>query len=136
MWDKNVDKYCTFCETEVETSAHLLYECRCVIQKVWKSLAKWLKYYTNKVIEFNLQLIILNNFQDTSKKDNVSAFVNTCILMAKQYIYVKKCQKGQLSFMEITTKIHQLYIDEKEIVKQLNIQLKHNRKWATYSSKQ
>ena len=38
--------------------------------------------------------------------------------------------------MEITTKIHQLYIDEKEIVKQLNIQLKHNRKWTTYSSKQ
>ena len=48
----------------------------------------------------------------------------------------EKMSKRTINFMEITTKIHQLYIDEKEIVKQLNIQLKHNRKWTTYSSKQ
>ena len=115
MWDKNVDKYCTFCETEVETSAHLLYECRCVIQKVWKSLAKWLKYYTNKVIEFNLQLIILNNFQDTSKKDNVSAFVNTCILMVKHYIYVKKCQKGQLILWKLQPRYINCILTKKKL---------------------
>ena len=61
-----------------------MYECK-YIQPIWTALKKWFNYFFKIKVHFTPHVIICNDFQGKSKD-----LINTCILITKQYIYVKK----------------------------------------------
>ena len=126
-WDESISKTCTFCEMEDETISHILYYCKKVV-KCWRALERWLNYFFDIKIRLDLKTVIQND----AKVSHHSLFVNTCILVMKQYIYATKCQKGILSFNVFAKKIHELYLDEKFIAENNNKVHKNNKKWGIY----
>ena len=85
------------------------------------------KYWFDINVEWTPQLVVFTNYEGPH-----SSFVNTCILITKQYIYAQKCQKQTLNFMQITSKIHMMYIDEKFIATKNKKIHKNNKKWLIY----
>ena len=69
-----------------------MYECK-YIQPIWTALKKWFNYFFKIKEHFTPHVIICNDFQGKSKD-----LINTCILITKQYIYVKKCLQQGLNF--------------------------------------
>ena len=125
---QDVSPTCEFCKTELETILHVMYECK-MVKSIWNALTKWLKYFFQMDMknEIDKKVIICNNYKGKWK-----GFVNTCILIAKQHIYAKKCQQQKLQFIEITTKIHEMYLDEKYIAYKNNKMKTFEKKWKVY----
>ena len=88
-WDKNVTDKCTFCKRERETTLHVFVECE-LVKKLWKSLIKWVKYMYSLEISLTDQIIIFN---DCEVKGQKKKFINTLILIMKQFIYASKCKE-------------------------------------------
>ena len=126
-WNKEIESNCSFCKKQRETVMHLLYECN-EVTKLWRAMEKWFKKFLKIEINVTKEVVLLNNHRG---KD--AQLVNTCILIAKQRIYAAKCmtQKSP-SFIEITTKIHELYKDEEFIAKKNKKVSKHKQKWNKY----
>ena len=58
-WDNTINMKCTFCHIKKETVLHVLWECN-IVQKIWKSVEKWLNYICNIQHEFKMEEIITN----------------------------------------------------------------------------
>ena len=108
-WISDVSPLCELCKKELETPLHLLCTCENV-QKLWKAIGKWLKYFFQIDLNCNDQMIVYNNYKGKDKK-----FVNTCILVMKQYIYASKCLGKVPNFRNFTSKINEIYLDESYI---------------------
>ena len=96
MWNSQKSPLCHWCREEQETVLHLFVYCK-VIQRIWRVLSKWLKYFFNIDLVFTDRMIILNNY-DGPQGD----LINMYILVVKQYIYAKKCLNENLQFAEIS----------------------------------
>lgn len=70
------------------------------------------------------ELIILNN-----QKGQNAQFVNTVILIAKQYIYATKCMDKKLKVIIFTTKLMQYEQIEKLYALKSKKLRKHEKKW-------
>ena len=57
------------------------------------------------------------------------------MLVAKQHIYAKKCHGNVPVFIDITTKIHGMYLDEKFIACKNKKYKKFNKIWRMYEQK-
>ena len=78
-------------------------------------------------IKLDYVTIIFNYVQSRN-----SHFINTVILVLKQYIYVTKCQKGWLNYQEFIAKLNKTYR-----IENLNAQLNNKskicaKKWKPY----
>ena len=91
---------CTFCSKYPEHYLHLFCHCTHVVNKIWKSLRKWLKYFCNIDLELEPQEIIFSCY-----KDSFQDMVNVIILIMKHFIYVQRCLKGRLEFVALVSKI-------------------------------
>ena len=58
--------------------------------------------------------------------------VNTIILITKQFIYVKRCLKQNLQFVELAMVINRMKNVEAYIAKKNGTMNKHNKKWLMY----
>lgn len=125
-WDSQVDPRCYFCHNEIENATHLLWHCSHV-QKFWKALFRWLKYICqcNTDTRINAQAIIFNNVIGKDKD-----FINTIILITKQYIYSVKCRSKNLNMIELVVSIKSMERIEKEIARQNGQLRKHELKWS------
>ena len=122
-WHKEVSEACTFCKVQKETVTHLLYKCE-KVNKLWKTLTKWCKYYLSINIEFSMSMVIFNNYRG---KD--ALLVNLFIVVLKQYIYAAKCFKERPTLTAFTAKLSYWYNVEKKIALEKNKLVKHQRKW-------
>ena len=121
-WHKEVSEACTFCKKQKETIIHLLYECD-KVNKLWKALTKWCKYYLSIDIEFTMPVVIFNYHGKNS------SVVNLFIVVLKQYIYAAKCFKEKPIFTAFIAKLSYWYNVKKAIALEENKMEKHHRKW-------
>ena len=122
-WNKEVDKYCTFCTSYEETMHHLLWSCK-FVQNLWKALFRWLKLALGVQIEYTDKSIILNTFIG-----QYTDCINTIIMIAKYYIYVTRCYEDKLEFIQLMKKIRVYYTDDKILASTCNKNFKFMTKW-------
>ena len=82
-WNIKQSPLWLFCNQVKETAYHLLWQCN--VQKIWKSLAWWVRYFCSVEIEFTAEIVILNNYKGHKKE-----MINTIILFVKHYIYCRR----------------------------------------------
>ena len=116
---------CTFCELERETLKHLLFECK-YVQSLWTQLVEFLQQnYCNQILNLSISTVIFNKMVDI--KGHV---VNFVCLIAKQYVYRKRCQKDIPSFVELKRMILSIQNVEKYIAVKNNKLSTHLKKWG------
>ena len=125
-WDNTVSPLCYFCKEKEEVVMHILYECK-IVKKLWSHVEKWLKYILKYPVDLSINDIILNNV--TGKN---GWFINTVILVTKQYIYATKCLKKELNARHVTQRVHNIYVIEKWIANSKDKSKKHEGKWQMY----
>ena len=127
-WGIKPNNRCTFCNSQEENYLHLFVKCEIVRKSIWKPLIRWLDYYC--YIEFTSDPldILFCTFKGLFAK-----LVNTVILIAKYYIYVKKCLEQKLILIELITEITNFKKLEKYIAtKNLKLLKNHEKKWQMY----
>ena len=125
-WDANISPLCVFCNVKKETTPHLMWECE-KISDFWKNLKKWVEYTCKIKMELNALVIVTNKNNGREK-----LFLDTIIIVAKQYIYATKCLNEKLKINVFLSKLYSLYVTEKEIALQTGIKGTYKRKWSTY----
>ena len=85
LWEIKPYNVCSFCENNQESYLHLFCKCPVIQSKVWQPLAKWLDYFCYIHLEINDAFVIIFN----KYKGSFPLMVNTIVLIAKHYIYVK-----------------------------------------------
>ena len=125
-WDSKVSEKCQLCGSQTETINHLLWEC-IKVTKLWKAFRRWIEHVCKIRFKLTNEIVILNNYTGPAQN-----FINICILITKQYVYMKKCVKEDLKFIQISTKIYKMYKDEEFIAKKRMKLPKHYKKWHPY----
>ena len=129
-WNMLTNANCTFCkiEDQEETYLHLFCKCSIVRQKRWVPLTRWLDYFCFAEVDIeDPYAMLFNRF-----KGCFANMINTILLIAKYYIYVKRCLKEDLRFIELTTMITQYKNIEAYIAKKNQKSKNHNQKWLMY----
>ena len=123
----DISPNCTFCEVEIETINHIMYQCK-EVQKLWKALSRWILRLANIKVEMTNPMIICNNYSGKSNK-----FINTLIILMKRFIYVRKCCNEKLEFIPFIQYVDKYCRIERTIVADdLRKVAIHNRKWSPY----
>ena len=126
IWDSMVKKECTFCEQEEESIIHLIYSCK-YVQKLWKTLQRWLKHFCALDIELDNVKVTFNIYRGVNEM-----LINTLILITKYYIYVQRCYKKKLNFQELTKTLEKYKNIELNAARLLNKTKKIKDKWCIY----
>ena len=120
---KMVETYrCTFCELELETILHLLWDCS-VTKNVWLAIEEWLimKKIVPNDFKLTLKLVILGYAH--------SACVNNVLMTVKYYIYRCKCMNNTPNGVEaISTVVHYI-AKERAAAKYSDTLTKFSQKW-------
>ena len=125
-WNSEITPNCSFCQDDHESILHLLCECGDV-KKLWDSLTRWLQHFCDLQVELTNFEIIFNRYKDVS-----APMVNTLILITKYYIYVQRCLKKKLLFVELIEKIEKYKYIEFITAKSTNRLKKCKYKWSLY----
>ena len=128
-WDSSISELCTFCQECPESIKHILVDCR-YAQVTWKALHKWIKdFYGLQDIEpFTASEIILNNYKGSQKH-----FVNTLILVLKQYLYSSKCKNVTPNFTDYLSSLDYWHNIEKIAAYQAQKIKTFYKKWKYYT---
>jgi len=121
---------CFFCEKDIETIEHLFCHCE-KIQPLWQGLINWIRpeLTVTKLDEKN----IIFGYIGT---DASFRCINMLILVTKRYIYVKKCMKMNVSFVNLKSYLLSYYYVEKNIaMKNENAQKMFMKKWSFVEQK-
>ena len=127
IWDNSVSPLCALCKNDKETTIHLMLECE-TVKAFWKALFRWLKYICKYDSKPSAENIIFNDIKGLNRE-----FVNTVILLAKHHIYVCKCKEEKLKLIDLTAKVHNLFILESNIAHRTNKVKTFKKKWKTYT---
>lgn len=125
-YNKEVKAVCSFCEEKAETIVHLFFECK-FIQRIWKAVTKWLKYFHGTEVKLDMCTCILNNF-----KGRNAGLVNITILIVKFYVYRTKVQGEKLNFQRLIQEITKHKTVEKAIAIKNDKLYKYARKWDDF----
>ena len=125
-WDEDQSPLCQFCDTNIETTLYLLYECR-PVKTIWKTLEAWISRRLQVSSKFSPADNIRNLY--TGKNHDI---VNTTFTVVKQYIYAKKCLNEDISFMGALTKIIDYRQTEGLTAFQKNKMASHYKKWKLF----
>lgn len=126
-WNPEVSKNCTFCQKESETVLHLFIECA-LVQKIWKLLVRWVKYFHQMEIKVSPSKIIFCNETKRNAK-----FVNTIILITKYYIYKVRCCKAKLNFIDLISDINKYKQIDLYLAKKYDKCYQYARKWDDFT---
>ena len=117
---------------EGENVKHIFWECK-ESAYLWKAINRWFQYMFKIECTITYELIILNNFVG-----QYDMFINTVILLAKQYIYTTRClyekERKVVKFNIFTQRLYNLYKDELYIAQKNQKLFKHEKKWAIYKN--
>ena len=129
-WQIVPNMNCSFCniERQVETYVHLFCECPIVLQRIWYPLCKWLDYFCYAEVNVHdpYELLFIRF------KGCFADMVNMILLITKHFIYIKRCLKEKLRFIELSTVITQYKNIEAVIAKKNLKTQKRDQKWLMY----
>ena len=112
-WNAEITDKSTFCKESKETVIHVLWECK-YVENFWKKLAQWLSYVCKiEDPKFTLYNIIINKTNGKYKE-----FIDSVILIAKQYIYASKCKEESPTVIKYLTVSHNNYCTERAVATQ------------------
>ncbi len=119
---------CTFCNVESETIEHLLYDCQCC-HLIWNRLINLIFLHTG----IQLDCTKINVLFGIPLEGNfpVKQAINTCLVIAKQYIYACRCLNKMPNFQELIERIKGYRLIEYKIALKHDKIDKHNRKWRS-----
>ena len=117
MWSSS-DLYAIFGKVNSETIEHLFVWFCPVITTFWKNINEYLKDNCNFTINLNLTTVCLGYTGIVNGR-----LINHLINIIKRYIYVIKCEEGQICINAVMLQIRNTYLIEKNIV-----ELKHGNK--------
>ena len=122
-WKLKDTNLCSFCDRQIETIFHLLWDCT-EIQSFWELVFDWLKEVTDTNITFNSKEILLGI------DDNNLVFYNAVFILVKQYIYSCRCRNIPLNIHSLIANI-KFYIQAEKYIAVKNNKLNyHTRKWS------
>ena len=123
-WGMSNSEKCTFCKKETETIIHLFWNCE-EAQKLW-SIAKEVCQVITKKEKINVNYTNLMSGNIVEVKNHIFNFV---FLVAKQYLYAKRCQKNNVNKHEFIAQIEKYKRYEKyQAIKEGKMH-KHIKKW-------
>ena len=123
LLDTNV---CTFCQRSPETLEHLFYSCE-IVRDFWSKVFELFQSQINEIIEISFKKLLLNNITADLK-----LLPNFLILLRKHFIYVKRCEKKNLSFENFKAYIYSIKEVEECIAKNNNKLSVHKSKWSFF----
>ena len=115
---------CAFCQTEVESPEHLLFNCN-ITKTFWQLLSSWLNEQKITSISLTMESVVFGVF-------NVAEdflILNHVILLAKFYIYKCKLNNTPPSLNVFIAKIKATYQIEQKIAAARDKLVKHYQKW-------
>ena len=125
-WDPSISRKCAMCQKEDETIIHIMYQCD-LVKPLWELLQKACKHFSGLKINFNLSMIILNDYNGQQK-----ALVNLLIAVMKQHIYAEKCKLNSPTFQKFMTKLTQYYQSDKRIAIENDRWKDFYKKWVNW----
>ena len=81
------------------------------------------------ILQITGKEVLLNDF---SGKE--ASFLCNFFTIAKQYIYLCKCQNMDINFANFLLRVHHVYVDEKHNAKLLKTMSSFYQKWNIYHS--
>ena len=126
-WGKIESENCRFCQKTPENYIHMFVECEVVKNRIWIPVNKWLYHFCLIELTKNTYEIMFCKYKDSFPK-----LVNLIILMTKYYIYVQRCLKKKLNFIELATQVAHMRSLEEAIAKKQGKQNNFIRKWSIY----
>ena len=118
---------CDFCQSDLETTEHLLFRCH-FVKRLWNEMYVLLK--TKNILSKPLKIeeIIFGICQD---KLNV-LLANLIILNGKYYTYYSKLNNSLLSCKSFIQRTKSIYYTESITTKENKQLVYHNKKWEKY----
>jgi hypothetical protein len=114
---------CNHCN-KVDDLLHYFYEC--VETRVfWQTFQNWWQQMSNDNVKITLQQVIVGIIDKYDKK----LTLNSCILLAKWFVYKCKLSQSQLFFYKFLCDIKYNLIIERIIAMKYNTLIKYNQKW-------
>ena len=120
---KDSDK-CSLCGQEIETLSHLFVLCE-QVQDFWIQVETLMGKYDNEKINFAVERVLCNKLVD-----NPGKIQNFICLLAKQYIYSKRCLLQNIEYYEFVAKVRRIKAMEKYNATQSNKLGIFKRKWG------
>ena len=128
MWNMTTTNMCQLCNTQKETTIHMLFECE-KVYPLWLQLKAYILDTYQCNISLNKSSVIQNTVGPT--KYHLS---NLLCLVTKQFIYRQRCLKNTLHFPQLKSEINKVQNIEKYIAVKNNKLSIHQCKWHTQSS--
>ena len=127
-WKITTSPDCYFCHQSQETLTHLFCSCQ-VVQDFWQGIIEWMQdRFGVKQQEITLSpTSIISNLL----VPGVASMPNVLCLLAKQYIYRQRCQKGNLSIAAFKRYVQNIENMEKYISIKNDKYSTHLKKWST-----
>ena len=125
LWKRRPDDKCSFCDGDVETIQHLLFDCP-QVQDIWKRVLVFMEEYnTGLATKFSRDSVFFNQIVDRD-----SHCINLLCLITKQYIYRTRCESKELNFQTLK----QIFLSTERIEKYVACKnghlIKHCTKWG------
>ena len=115
-YDSDVSPFCDFCQKKIETVQHVFWECQ-EVAKFWKLIQRWCQY----MLKIPTTSVTRDHVFFCNYVGQYEDFVNTVLMIIKQYIYATKCsEQKQLSYAKCMSKIRTYYLDEQYYARQNN----------------
>ena len=122
-WKIRQSDLCSFCNLEVETLYHLLWDCT-IVKELWNNLFRWLEEKTDTNIVFNCKEALLG------MENNIFIMYNAIFIISKQYIYSCRCLNKRPN-IECLINLIKYHINIEKYIATKNGKLTyHNNKWS------
>lgn len=118
---------CSYCEIHYETLDHLMVECE-ITKTFWRKFQGWFECLTDTEITLSPCKILLNNFENIP----YAAFLNTALLCAKQFIFVRKCLDKSINFYIFKDELKLIMKMERDKALQTRKHKKFCKKWHLF----
>jgi len=129
QWNMSISERCSFCNQDVETIEHLLFQCE-KVKQFWKEYSDIFHPHLDlNVIVANQKSVILGATCTQNRN-----LVNHLILLCKKYVYNTRCKNTQLSVEGVLAMVKNCYSIEYQIACQKStVQMwnRFNNKWQT-----
>ena len=126
-WGMRPNNLCTFCGKSKETYVHLFVMCE-KVQPFWIKVEEMMFNFDNTAIEFNCTNVI-----SSTLVNNIYSVKNSICLLAKSYIYRKRCASEKVKHQEFEKLVWKVKNIERYIAVKNGREKQHLTKWCRSS---
>lgn len=127
-WKIVSSSLCSYCETDYETIEHLFVQCP-ITRTFWQKFQGWFECMTDAEILLSPTKILFNNFDNEVP---YALFLNTALLTAKHFIFVRKCLDKSINFYIFKDHLREIMKMERDWALKTKRTRKFRKKWALW----